>query len=254
MRRFGLIGHPLTHSFSQRYFTDKFQKAGISDCVYENFAIENISSLSSLLKKYPDLEGFNVTIPHKEVILPFLYSKSDVVQEISACNCVRVVGNNLFGFNTDVVGFEQTLESFLARRPSAALILGTGGSSKAVAFVLKKLRIPFHFVSRKPSPNQFTYEELTEEIMRTHELIINTTPLGMYPVDQFPPIPFEFVGADHFLLDLIYNPAVTLFLQKGTERGAATKNGYEMLVLQAEESWRIWNQPLDSAQEAIGKS
>ena len=242
MRRFGLIGHPLTHSFSQRYFTEKFQRQGIDNCLYQNFDIQEIAALESLLENYPDLLGFNITIPYKEVILPLLHARSHVVSEINACNCVRIIDKKLHGFNTDVVGFEQSLGSFLDRAPSGALILGTGGSSKAVAFVLNKLRIPFHFVSRSIIKDHFTYQQLTEQVMRDHELIINTTPLGMYPVDQFPPLPYEFIGPDHYLFDLIYNPAVTLFLKKGTERGAATKNGYEMLVLQAEESWRIWNQ------------
>ncbi len=242
MRRFGLIGYPLTHSFSQRYFAEKFQREGITDCVYQNFPLENISQLTSLLKEHPDLEGFNITLPHKEVVLPLLQSRSDVVLDMNACNCVRVINQQLRGHNTDVVGFEQSLSHFLEQKPNAALILGTGGSSKAVAYVLKKLKIPFSFVSRNPSSQQLSYQQLNEEIIRQHQLIINTTPLGMYPVEKYPEIPYESLGADHYLFDLIYNPATTIFLQRGADQGAKIMNGYEMLVLQAEESWRIWNQ------------
>ena len=242
MRRFGLIGYPITHSFSQRYFTEKFQKEGITDCVYQNFPIENIKDLPALLKEHPDLEGFNITIPHKEVVLPYLHSRSEVVKEINACNCIRVKGNLLHGHNTDVVGFEKSLLGFIGDKVNGALILGTGGSAKAVAYALKKLQIPFSFVSRNPSAGQLAYSHLTKSIMQQHQLIINTTPLGMYPVDQFPEIPFEFLDNRHFLFDLIYNPATTIFLAKGIEKGAKTMNGYDMLVLQAEESWRIWNQ------------
>jgi shikimate dehydrogenase len=242
MRRFGLIGYPLTHSFSQRYFTEKFQKEDITDCVYQNFSIEDVSSLPSLLKEYPDLEGFNITIPHKEGVLSFLHSKSEVVKEINACNCIRVSGGLLNGYNTDVVGFKKSLENFLPQKPNSALVLGTGGSAKAVAYVLNEMQIPFNYVSRNPSPGQFSYAELTESIVHQHQLIINTTPLGMYPVDRFPEIPYEFLGTDHYLFDLIYNPSITLFLKKGADQGAQIRNGYEMLELQAEESWRIWNQ------------
>jgi len=242
MSMFGLIGYPLTHSFSQRYFTEKFQREGIHDCVYQNFSIEKISALPSLLKEHPDLEGFNITIPHKEEVLSYLGTRSDVVKEVKACNCIRVKDNLLHGHNTDVVGFEQSLNNFLQSAPTRALILGTGGSAKAVAFVLKKMKIPFSLVSRKPSPDQYTYDALTKSLIEQHQLIINTTPLGMYPVDQFPPIPYEFLGAHHYLFDLIYNPPTTIFLKKGAERGAKIKNGYEMLELQAEESWRIWNE------------
>jgi shikimate dehydrogenase len=242
MRRFGLIGYPLTHSFSQRYFTEKFEREGVKDCVYQNFPIEDISDLPSLLKQYPDLEGFNITIPYKEIVLPFLESRSDVVNEIKACNCVFVADQLLHGYNTDVVGFEQSLSSFIKKKPNGALILGTGGSSKAVAYVLSKLKIPFSFVSRNPTSQQLSYQQLNKEIIQNHRLIINTTPLGMYPVEKFPEIPYEFLGSDHYLFDLIYNPATTIFLQRGADQGTSIMNGSEMLVLQAEESWRIWNQ------------
>jgi shikimate dehydrogenase len=242
MRRFGLIGYPLTHSFSQRYFAEKFHREGIMDCVYQNFLLESIKDLPTLLQEHPDLEGLNITIPHKEVVLPLLQTRSTVVREINACNCVRIVHQQLHGYNTDVVGFEQSLQKFIQQQPNRALILGTGGSSKAVAYVLKKLSIPYSFVSRNPSAQQYSYQQLDEKIIRDHPLIINTTPLGMYPVEKCPEIPYEFLSAEHYLFDLIYNPTTTVFLQRGQDHGARIMNGYEMLVLQAEESWRIWNQ------------
>jgi shikimate dehydrogenase len=241
MRRFGLIGYPLTHSFSQRYFTEKFQREGIKNCIYENFEVENISRLPFLLRQFPDLHGLNVTIPHKEEMITLLNFQSDVVKEIGACNCIRIEQGLLHGFNTDVTGFERSLSNFLQENPVAALILGTGGSSKAVAYVLKKLKISFSLVSRKPAAGQLSYEQLTEKVMAEHRLIINTTPLGMYPAEKAPSIPYQFLGPGHYLFDLIYNPSKTIFLGKGEKQGAHIKNGYEMLEIQAEESWRIWN-------------
>ncbi|HEY7160319.1 MAG TPA: shikimate dehydrogenase, partial [Acidobacteriota bacterium] len=198
-------------------------------------------SLPALLQDQPELEGFNITIPHKEGVIPFLFEKSKVVEEINACNCIRVKNRLLYGHNTDVVGFEKSLRNFIPNTPNGALILGTGGSARAVAFVLKKLNISFSFVSRKASPSQYSYSNLTKGIIEQHQLIINTTPLGMYPADQFPDIPYSYVGSKHFLFDLLYNPNMTIFMKKGAERGAKVKNGYEMLELQADESWRIWN-------------
>jgi shikimate dehydrogenase len=243
MRKFGLIGYPLTHSFSQRYFTEKFTREGIPNCSYENFSIGDINLLPDLLKEQPDLNGFNITIPHKNAILPFLASMSDVVRQIKACNCVRRIGEWLHGYNTDVVGFEISLQNFLKDQPERALILGTGGSAKAVSWVLDKMGINSSLVSRNPSTGQLSYQMLTPELIRQHKLIVNTTPLGMYPVDQSPDIPYESLTSEHYLFDLLYNPAETLFMQKGAARGAKVKNGYEMLELQAEESWRIWNAP-----------
>lgn len=242
MRRFGLIGYPLSHSFSQNYFTKKFRQEEISDCVYENFPIDSFSKFPSLIKDHPDLEGFNITIPYKEDIIPLLDSASLVVQDIRACNCVRVRNGELHGFNTDVVGFKKSLQNFLNEPVGSALILGTGGSAKAVAYVLNQMHIRFSLVSRKPKSEDLGYEDLTEEILKEHRLIINTTPLGMYPVDAFPDIPYTLLTPKHYLFDLIYNPAETLFLKKGKERGAKVQNGQEMLEIQAEESWRIWNE------------
>lgn len=243
MRRFGLIGYPLGHSFSKKFFSEKFQKEDIKDCVYETYPIASIEEFSGLLQTHPDLVGLNVTIPYKEKILGYLHEKSKVVSRIGACNCIHIRNSKLFGYNTDVLGFQQSLEKSFSKLPSRALILGTGGSSKAVEYVLKQLKIPYVFVSRKPSTHNLSYEQLTPTIVRQSGLIVNTTPLGMYPqVVEAPPIPYEAIGEEHCLFDLIYNPERTLFLQKGAERGAQVQNGLEMLTIQAEESWKIWNE------------
>lgn len=242
MRLFGLIGYPLTHSFSKKYFTEKFEKLGIADCRYENFPISNIQDIKSILSTNPALKGLNVTIPYKESVIGYLDEMTDVVKEIRACNCIRIFNGKLKGFNTDTIGFEKTLLTKLQPSHTNALILGTGGAAKAVEFVLQKLKIKFKYVSRKPSVNNFSYEQVTPEIISKHTLIINTTPLGMYPnTVQAPPIPYEELTVNHLLYDLVYNPEKTLFLEKAEQKGAIIMNGYEMLLLQAEESWNIWN-------------
>ena len=241
MRLFGLIGFPLTHSFSKRYFTEKFEREGKSDCHYELFPLPSSADLPRLLKEQPDLQGLNVTIPYKQDVLGYLHGRSEVVQDIGACNCIRIRDGRLEGFNTDVTGFEQSLISQLLPGHDRALILGTGGSSRAVEYVLRKLGIPYRHVSRKPSVNNYSYEQLTPALLAGHRLIINTTPLGMYPaVHEAAPIPYEAITPDHYLFDLVYNPEKTLFLRKGEERGARIRNGHDMLVIQAEESWKIW--------------
>ncbi len=241
MQRFGLIGFPLSHSFSQKYFTEKFVELGLTDYVYENFSLENIEELFTVLKD-PSLRGFNITIPYKKQVIPFLSGSSDVVSKIGACNCIQINDGQLTGYNTDVVGFEQSLVPFLKPNHSKALVFGTGGASAAVVFVLEKLNIPFQFVSRSVSDKVIPYEKIDESILSTHHLLINTTPLGMYPnIEECPDIPYDLLGPQHHLYDLIYNPAQTKFLEKGALQGASTQNGQEMLILQAEESWRIWN-------------
>lgn len=243
MKRFGLIGYPLGHSFSEKYFTDKFRREGISDCVYETFPLASIEDLTELLANHSDLVGLNVTIPYKEEVVGYLNEKSKVVTKTGACNCIHIKKGKLIGHNTDVTGFQQSLQNSFPSLPSRALILGTGGASKAVEFVLKQLKIAYIFVSRKPAANNLSYEQLTPGIIRQSELIINTTPLGMFPqVVEAPPIPYEALGPTHCLFDLIYNPERSLFLQKGAEQGAAIKNGLEMLTIQAEEAWKIWNE------------
>jgi shikimate dehydrogenase len=243
MRKFGLIGYPLSHSFSKKYFTEKFEKEGLKDCVYDIYPIESIAQLPALLNADPSLEGLNVTIPYKEQVIPYLTHKSEVVQKTGACNCIKIAGGKLTGHNTDVAGFEHSLLKHLAEHHKHALILGTGGAAKAVEYVLKKRGIKYRYVSRKPSVKNLSYEQLTAQVITSHTLIINTTPLGMYPnITQAPPIPYHFLTPNHYLFDLTYNPAKTLFLQKGEEHGAVIQNGLDMLVIQADESWTFWNQ------------
>lgn len=243
MRKFGLIGFPLGHSFSGKYFREKFQRESIKDCLYSNFEIASISGLTEILKD-PELAGLNVTIPYKQSVIPFLHKKDPVVEETGACNCIRISKGLLTGYNTDVKGFEDSLAEKLTVKDNRALILGTGGSSRAVAWVLQKRGIQFSFVSRNQTGNdkQIRYEDLNRDTILAHTLIINTTPLGMSPnTEVCPPIPYEYLGPQHYLFDLVYNPAKTLFLAKGEAAGARIKNGEDMLVIQAEASWAIWN-------------
>jgi shikimate dehydrogenase len=242
MRLFGLIGYPLAHSFSKKYFTEKFEKEMLSDCAYENFPIISVEKFTSILQNYPQLKGLNVTIPYKEQIIPFLDEASETVKAIGACNCIKIFNGKLIGHNTDTTAFERSLKKELQPNHKKALILGTGGSAKAVEFVLRKLNIEYRYVSRKSTGENLTYEQVTPSVIEEYELIINTTPLGMFPdISMVPLIPYDALTAKHFLFDLIYNPEKTLFLQRGEEKGATIKNGLEMLVIQAEESWRIWN-------------
>jgi len=267
VKKFGLLGYPLTHSFSQKYFTEKFLREGIGGCVYENFSLPAVDMLRTVLDD-PELCGLNVTIPYKEQVIPFLHSKSGVVAEIGACNCIRISEGRLLGYNTDTTGFERSVIKKLQPWHTRALILGTGGAAKAVEYVMKKLGIHYRYVSRKPRAGgdagvksgagdadvraadlraaDLSYEQVNEAILADYTLIINTTPLGMSPrIDECPPLLYEALTHRHYLYDLVYNPSKTLFLQKGEERGAAVENGYEMLIIQAEESWRIWNTPQD---------
>ncbi len=243
MRTFGLVGYPLTHSFSQKYFTNKFHQLGISNAAYINFSIPSINELEDILKAHTNLVGFNVTIPHKKHIIPFLNEQTDAVKQIGACNCVKILDGKLMGYNTDVVGFEQSLKPFLNTYHQKALVFGSGGAAAAVEYVLNKLQIQYKIVSRNPISNQLSYEALNRDWIETHTILINTSPVGQYPsVNDAPAIPYEFIGNQHHLFDLIYNPSETLFLQMGKAQGATIQNGAEMLVLQAEESWRIWNE------------
>lgn len=247
MRRFGLIGKTLKHSFSKNYFTQKFREHQIQDCLYESFELSSIEELPSLIASHPDLEGLNVTIPYKEEVLSYLDAKNEVVEAIGACNCIRISQQKLIGFNTDVIGFRNSLEPQLKSYHKKALILGTGGAAKAVRYALNQLNIENFMVSRRKEFSDLGYEDIDEDVLKQYQLIINTTPLGMYPnVNDDPPIPYEYIGSDHFLFDLIYNPEKTRFLQRGEERGAQIANGYEMLIGQAEASWRIWNDLLNS--------
>lgn len=243
IRQFGLIGYPLSHSFSKKFFTKKFEEEGLDNCSYELFPIQSVEEVRAILKSNPALEGINVTIPHKQTILALLDRKDELVTRIRACNCIRIRNGKLEGFNTDVIGFERSLAKGLKPNHRSALILGTGGSAKAVEFTLAKLGISYKYVSRKPTTNNLSYEQVTAAIIAKYHLIINTTPLGMHPTTtEAAQIPYEALTSEHYLFDLVYNPEKTLFLKKGEARGAQIKNGYEMLVIQAEESWKIWNE------------
>lgn len=243
MRQFGLIGYPLGHSFSKGFFAEKFSKENITDAAYESYPIPSMADFPTLLQSVSNLQGLNVTIPYKEQVIPFLDVKNEVVEKIGACNCIAIRNGKLTGFNTDVVGFERSLTESFESIPSGALILGTGGAAKAVEYVLEKRKIEFKYVSRNPSANQLSYSDLNAAAMNRYKLIVNTSPVGMYPhTQEAPPIPYDLLGNDHCLFDLVYNPPLTLFMKKGQEQGASVKNGHDMLIYQAEESWRIWNE------------
>lgn len=245
MRQYGLIGFPLGHSFSQRYFAEKFQKEGIENCSYMNFPIEKIEKIEEVLHEHSDLQGFNVTIPYKQAIIPYLSKLSREAETIGAVNCVRRTPEGLIGYNTDAYGFHRSLNTLLnGVHPGRALVLGTGGASRAIKFVLSEMNIPFDTVSRRLQGADYTYKILTDEIIQAHRLIINCTPLGTFPkTDEYPDLPYEAIGPSHFLFDLVYNPPLTEFLRRGKQRGASIQNGYEMLVGQAELAWEIWNNP-----------
>jgi shikimate dehydrogenase len=241
MKLFGLIGYPLTHSFSKKYFSEKFEREQIAGHRYELFPIENIGLLKpTVLDAHPELCGLNITIPYKKEVIPFLNDTSAL--PLDACNCIKITGGKLKGFNTDVTGFEESLKPLLLPSHTPALVLGTGGAAEAVRYVLQKLKIPFSVGSRNHNPGTVTYASMNADFISAHKLIINTTPLGTYPkTDECAPIPYEGIGPEHYLFDLVYNPAETRFLKEGKKHGAQIKNGADMLEIQAEESWRIWN-------------
>ena len=242
MRHFGLIGYPLSHSFSQGFFKEKFERESIVDAQYANYPIPSINEFHALWNNDEDLQGLNITIPYKKDVIPFLDFPSSVVKSIHACNCIRKFNGALYGYNTDVIGFENSLLPFLKPQHTHALLLGTGGASAAVEWVLQKLNISYQIVSRTKGVGKIGYDQVTPEIVASHTLIINTSPLGMYPnINEAPAIPYEAIGTQHHLYDLIYNPNETLFLQKGAAQGATVQNGLEMLHIQAAESWKIWN-------------
>ena len=239
MRLFGLIGKPLAQSFSKKYFTAKFAAEDITDCRYELFPMDSIQELPALLLSYPELCGLNVTIPYKQQVITYLNDTTHL--PLQACNCIKITDGKLTGYNTDVTGFEISFLREKGPQHNRALVLGTGGSSVAIQFVLQKLRIPFNVVSRSAGAS-FTYTTLDAAIMASHNIIINTTPLGSFPaIDNCPDLPYEFITSQYYCYDLVYNPAKTLFLQKAEAQGATIKNGQDMLEIQAEESWKIWN-------------
>jgi len=251
MKKFGLIGYPISHSFSKPYFEEKFRALGLIDHQYNTFPIKDINEFPALLEREKELLGLSVTIPHKETVIPFLDELDAMAEEIGAVNCIKIEDghegvNKLTGYNTDAFGFRQSLRPFLDSNHTKALVFGTGGASKAVAYVLRNLGINFWFVSRTKSNfgNTITYQDLSEEIISSCKLLVNCTPVGMWPNEnEFLPLPYAAITPQHLAYDLIYNPADTVFLKKAKERGALTSNGYNMLVFQAEEAWRIWNSP-----------
>lgn len=247
MKHFGLIGYPLEHSFSKRFFTEKFSREGI-DAKYLNFELPHIDLFLELLKEDPLLFGVNVTIPYKQTIIPFLDELSPEAQAVGAVNVIRIEKRNgrpwLKGFNSDLIGFRDSLIPLLKPWHKKALVLGTGGASMAVCFILDQLGIPWKKVSRHPSGNMLNYTDIGKEILQEMPLIVNCTPLGTFPnIDTCPDIPYEALGSQNLLYDLVYNPEKTLFLMRGEEQGSCTKNGLQMLYLQAIASWRFWTEP-----------
>lgn len=245
-RKFGLIGFPLSHSFSRKFFTDKFANEQVN-AEYLNFEIPTLSGLQHLIELHPDLEGFNVTIPYKEQIISYLDFIDDAAAEIKAVNTIKIQRSgsriSLHGFNTDIHGFQESIRPLLQKYHHKALILGTGGASKAVVKALDNLKIETILVSRNPEEKgEISYNDLDQDVMESYKIIVNTTPIGTYPnVEGCPAIPFEWVSAKHLLFDLVYNPETTEFLKQGQMQGAAIKNGLEMLHLQALAAWEIWN-------------
>ena len=243
MKRYGLIGHPLKHSQSRFYFNEKFEYEGL-DCLYQHFDIRTLDELHDIMAKYPDLCGFNVTIPYKESIIPLLDEMDATAKEVGAVNVVTITNGKLKGYNTDVYGFEQLLERAIkGRDTSRALILGTGGASKAVRYVLKQKDIPFSLVSRDSEKGDYTYDTLTDEVLKANPLIINTTPLGMFPqIDNFPDLHYQGLTRKHTLIDLIYNPRETAFMELGRTWGAKVYNGLQMFEEQAKKTWELWQE------------
>jgi shikimate dehydrogenase len=248
MRKFGLIGYPLGHSFSKQYFSAKFKHENITDCSYENYPLVNINQVTELIEKEKDLCGFNVTIPYKSDIIPFLSAIDDEAKEIGAVNVVKIFRQRgklqLAGYNSDITGIRVSLHRFLDGTMKNAIILGTGGSSKAVAYILRKEGLSVSVVSRSPKPGTISYSELNSGLIKDARIIVNTTPVGMFPnVDAMPEIRYDLLSSGQILFDLVYNPEQTKFLKMGAEQGCTTISGIKMLYAQAEKAWEIWNRP-----------
>lgn len=244
IKQFGIIGFPLSHSFSPGYFTAKFQREGLPFCRYDAFPLSSIELLPKLLAEHPNLQGLNVTIPYKTAVLPYLNQLSDEAQSIGAVNVINIKNGQLTGYNSDVYGFEKSLRSFLPNpvpHGLKALVLGNGGAARAVHFALRAMGISFQKVTRNDSADCMVYENISAEILHAHHLIINTTPLGMSPdINTCPSIPYEWLTDEHYCYDLVYNPEKTLFLARAESNGAHIQNGLSMLHLQAERAWEIW--------------
>ena len=244
VKLFGLLGKNIEYSFSRGYFSDKFQNLKLKKHKYVNFDLGDIKNFPLIIQQNENLKGFNVTIPYKEKVIPFLDKLDKTAKKIGAVNTVKLTKRgNLKGYNSDVVGFEKSIMPLLKNHHKKALILGTGGASKAIAYALKRNDIKYIFVSRNPEGRkEISYDKLNEDFIKKYEIIINSTPLGTSPnIEKCPNIPYQYISEKHILFDLIYNPAITTFLSKGKAKGATIKNGLEMLELQAEESWRIWH-------------
>jgi shikimate dehydrogenase len=247
MKVYGLVGFPLSHSFSAEYFAGKFEREHITDCRYTLFPIESIDQLPDLIRSEPELAGLNVTIPYKQSVISYLNQLDSDAEQIGAVNTIKINRNKdsftLMGFNTDAYGFMESLRPLINQNHQQALILGTGGASRAVAYILRQLGIRTTFVSRNPvHPEHISYEEISPSIIAMCKIIINTSPLGMFPnIASYPPIPYESLTKEHLLYDLIYNPVTTEFLKRGEYKGAKTINGLHMLHLQADKAWEIWN-------------
>ncbi len=242
-RQFGLLGKNISYSFSKKYFIEKFALGNLTDCTYENFDLQSIEEFPSIIANNPDLKGLNVTIPYKESVIPYLNKLSPKAAQIGAVNVIRFTKKgNMKGYNSDYYGFMKSLEPLLQQHHKKALILGTGGAAKAVSFALDKLGILYTFVTREEKEGMIDYDRINATTFDNHQIIINCTPIGTEPnPKEFPPIPYNFFTEKHIAFDLIYNPDETQFLKKARKKGAVTKNGYEMLVLQAEKAWKIWN-------------
>ncbi|HMU69554.1 MAG TPA: shikimate dehydrogenase [Chitinophagales bacterium] len=249
MKHFGLIGFPLSHSFSETYFREKFSREEIEDCIYELFPLENIEDVRLLFEVNKDLVGLNVTIPYKESVIEYLDDLDPVAQKIGAVNCIHIDEIQRTGYNTDWMGFRDAIKPFLNKPHQHALVLGTGGASKAVVYALRELGLHVTLVSRSSGNKKIAYGDITSDIIAHHTVIVNCTPLGMYPnTNECPDIPYDLITDQHLLFDLIYNPGETLFLQKGKAKGATISNGLEMLRLQAEYAWEIWNQQSEESE------
>lgn len=242
-KKFGLLGRNISYSFSVGYFTEKFERENATNCSYQNFDLATLDEFPAVINNTPDLKGLNITIPYKKEILPFLEKINKKALEIGAVNTIKITKNKkLKGYNTDYYGFKKAIKPLLKPHHTKALILGTGGASNAVAFALKKLGISYQYVSRNPIDNQLTYADLDRETFNQYTIIINCTPLGTFPnITDCPPLPYSYFNSKHLAFDLIYNPVETTFLKKAKSFGAATTNGYQMLVFQAEKAWKIWN-------------
>ncbi len=244
MRKFGLIGYPLGHSFSKKYFTEKFAREGRSDCQFELYEFPQVTDFANLILQEKELEGLSVTIPYKEQIIPFLDALDPACEQIGAVNCIRIREGEKVGFNTDYLGFKQSLQAWLGDAIPSALVLGTGGASKAVQQALRDLEVSYQLVSRTQQEGQLTYQDLSENKawLESHPLVINTTPLGTFPkVEGTPELPLEQLNESHLVYDLVYNPPITRLMRECMDRGGKAKNGQDMLELQAEAAWSIWN-------------